>query len=665
MLESVNVPVLGAHVLSGTSLLVLALALPGTLVTAWIVGRMLAVRRSFGQTVASAVFGWAVGGGIALAIADQRSNPNSGFVRNVLLFSAVGSMVSSVWIEFLGRPGALARAQTGLSSIPRPIRSLRRRGQRVQRYAQITGIAARHGLLPVVGMGRHSGEHRGPVARRLRLALEDAGGMFVKLGQVLSTRPDLVSDDVADELSKLQDAVAPAPREELAAVLESELGGAVDEVFAEFDWEPVAAASIGQAHRARLQSGETVIVKVQRPGVAELVDRDLEVLERVADAIESRTSWGPRWDVRGIAREFAERLREELDYLVEAQNAAQIGAHLPSGSTVRVPKVHDDLTTSRVLVMEWLDGVSVREADRVDELAVDRTRLANDLLRTMLHQILAEGRFHSDPHPGNVMVLRDGRLGLIDFGATGVLDPLEQAAVREVMFALANNDPDLLRQAMLRVAEVHGPVDDEALERALARFIGRNLAAGAQPTPAMFNELLQLLHAFDMSFPTGLTTFFRALVTLDGTLRTVAPGFQTIDEAERAALELVGDRLAPENLQAIARDELVRLLPTLRRIPRQLDRIVTATERDGLRLRVSLLSDARDVVGVTRLVNRVVLAVLGTAVGGVGVALVAIPGGPPFTGDTSLFRFFGYFALFCSTVLIMRVLVAVLRDGLN
>jgi ubiquinone biosynthesis protein len=574
-------------------------------------------------------------------------------------------MTASVWIEFLARPGAMARAQTGLSRIPRPIRSLRRRGQRVQRYAQITGIAARRGLGPALGMGRQSRDERAPVARRLRMALEDAGGMFVKLGQVLSTRPDLVSDDVAAELARLQDAVPPAGRDELATVLEEELGTSVDAVFAEFEWQPVAAASIGQAHRARLRTGEVVIVKVQRPGVAELVDRDLEVLARVAEAIETRTSWGARWDVRGLAREFSDRLREELDYRVEAQNAAQIGGHLPPDTRVRVPRVYEDLTTSRVLVMEWLDGVSVRQADRVDELGVDRRQLAGELLRTVLHQILSEGRFHSDPHPGNVMVLADGRLGLIDFGATGMLDPLEQGAVREVMFAMANNDPDLLRQAMLRVADAHGPVDDEALERALARFIGRHLGAGAQPSPAMFNELLHLLHGFDLSFPTGFSTFFRALVTLDGTLRTVAPGFRTIDEAERAALEIVGDRLAPEELEVVARQELIKLLPTLRRIPRQLDRIVTTTERDGLRLRVSLLSEPRDVVGVTRLVNRFVLALLGAAVGGVSVALIAIRGGPPFAGDTSLFRFFGYFGLFCSTVLIMRVLVAVLRDGVN
>jgi ubiquinone biosynthesis protein len=660
-----NVPLLAAPSLGGKAVLVIGLALPATLLTAWIAGRMLGVRRSLSLTVASAVFGWVTGSAISLAIAGQRSNPNSGFVRNVILFCAFGSMASSVWIEFLARPGALARAQSGLSRIPRPFKSLRRRGQRMQRYAQITGIAARRGLGPALGMGRAARDERIPVARRLRLALEDAGGMFVKLGQVLSTRPDLVPAPVAAELAQLQDAVSPVPRDELEVVLEAELGAAVDEVFAEFDWEPVAAASIGQAHRARLHNGDDVIVKVQRPGISELVDRDLEVLERVAEAIESRTSWGAQWDVRGIAREFADRLREELDYRVEGQHAAHIGGHLPAGSRVRVPAVHEGLTTSRVLVMEWLDGVSVRQADRVDELGVDRDRLAQELLRTVLHQILTDGRYHSDPHPGNVMVLGDGQLGLIDFGATGALDPLEQSAVREVMLALSRSDPDLLRQAMLRVADVHGPVDDEALERALARFIGRHLGPGAQPSPVMFTELLQVLARFDLSFPTGLSTFFRALITLDGTLRVLAPGFQTIDEAERAAVALVGDQLSPAALGDVARDELIKLLPTLRRIPRQLDRIVTATERDGLRLRVSLLSERRDVVGLTRLVNRLVLAFLGAAVGGVSVALIAIKGGPPSTGDTSLFRFFGYFGLFCSTVLIMRVLVAVLRDGVN
>lgn len=652
--------------LGGNAVLVIGLALPASFVVAWIAGRVLGVRRSLGLSAGSAVLGWVGGSALSLLIAANQDEPWSNFTRNVFLFSGLAALAASVWIEFLARPGALARAQSGLTSVPRPIRSVKRRASRVHRYAQIMRIAAHYGLgkqLGIEDVEEETTDTPAPMARRLRLALEECGGMFVKLGQVLSTRPDLVSAPVAAELSNLQDHVRPAPEDEVRELLHDELGAQVEDLFAEFDWDPVAAASIGQAYRACLPSGEHVVVKVQRPHIAEAVERDLDVLDEIAKAIESRTTWGADYGVRELTNEFAERLREELDFRTEARNANEIAAHLPPDSPVRVPVVHQTMTTSRVLVMEWLDGVSIRDSDAVDELGVDRMKLAEQLLTTMLQQMLVDGRFHADPHPGNVMVLADGRLGLIDFGATGVIDPLQQAAVRDVMLGVATDDPDLLRRALIQVATLRKPVDDDELERALARFMARHLAGGQAPDASMFNDLLQLMFGFGVQLPAELSTFFRALVTLDGTLQTLAPGYDTIGAAQRIAAGWIREQITPATLQDAARDELIRLGPMLRRLPRQLDRLFTMAQRDGVRARVSLFADDHDVAVITRLVNRFVLAFVGGAVGIVSVLLLDIPGGPSFSGDTSLFRFFGYFGLFCATVLLMRVIVAVLRDG--
>jgi predicted unusual protein kinase regulating ubiquinone biosynthesis (AarF/ABC1/UbiB family) len=233
--------------------------------------------------------------------------------------------------------------------------------------------------------------------------------------------------------------------------------------------------------------------------------------------------------------------------------------------------------------MEWLDGISVREVERIDALGHDRARLAESLLRSSLRQMLVDGRFHADPHPGNVLVLADGRLGLIDFGATGRLDPLQQAS----------------------------------------------------------------------------------MVTLEGTLTTLSPGYLVIEAAEQIAAEWARASLAPSSLEELARRELGSLALLLRRTPRQLDRIATIVQRGDLQARVRLFTDPEDVRTVTRLLNRLVLAGLGGLVGLLSVMLLGTQGGPPFTGDTSLFQFFGYFGLFCATVLILRVVVAILRDGLN
>ena len=644
------------------------LSLPGVLVLAWVVGRLLGVRRSWTTTLLSGLIGWVGGVALSLAIASQRTDMSEGFTRNVWLFSTLGVMSASVWIELLAKPGTLARAQTGLTSIPHPIKAVKRRGRRVSRYAQITRIAIRNGLGPSLGLGRHSEDgaaRQVPFARRLRHSLEECGGMFVKMGQVASTRSDLVSPPVAQELSHLQDHVAPAPPEGVRELLEDELGAPVDEVFAEFDWNPLAAASIGQVHCARLHGGQRVVVKVQRPGIANSVNRDLDVLDELATMVEQRTAWGPDYHVSDLADEFSERLREELDFEIEARNASDIAANLDDDSDVRIPAVFRDLTSRRVLVMEWMDGVSVRETDEIDGLGLDRRELAEDLLRTMLRQMLIDAQYHADPHPGNVMVLRDGRLALIDFGAASRIDPLQQTAIREVMIGVSQRDPDLLRQAVLQVATLRRDVDDEELERALARFMTRHLAPGMVPSAAMFNDLLQLFFTFGINLPPELSTFFRALITLEGTLTTLSPGYPVIDRAEAIAAEWMRARLAPSSLEELAREEIIRMGPLLRRLPRRLDRMANQIERGNLRARVSLFSDPHDEGVVTKLVNRTVLALTGGVVGVIGVMLINVRGGPPFAGQTSLYEFFGYFALFCSVVLIMRVIVSVLHDGVN
>ncbi len=497
----------------GDELWLLVPALVFALVASALVGRVLGVRRSFAATLVSGTLGWIVGAVVALWIAADTHPASDGFSRNLFLFSLLGSMAAAVWLEFLARPGVLVRAQTGLQSVPHPVRSLRRRGRRVQRYAEITRIAVRNGLGPSLGLGRKEDvEAAGarPPVRRLRLALEECGGMFVKLGQVLSTRTDLISPQAAAELGLLQDHVRPAPRDAIAEVLEEELDTPVPEVFPGFDWQPLAAASIGQVYRAQLPDGSPVVVKVQRPGIDESVRVDLSVLEELGHVVESRTSWGREYRVDELVDEFSARLREELDYRIEARNAHSIASTMPVDAHIRVPYVYDELSTSRVLVMEWLDGTSVREVDWSAARVADRVELADSLLQAFLEQMLQEGVFHADPHPGNVMLLADGHLALIDFGAAGRLDPVQQAALRDLMAGVSRRDADAVVQAVLQVASLRRGVDVNDFERALARFMAQHLAPGSQPDAAMFNAMLRLMFDYGITMPAEWSTFFRA-----------------------------------------------------------------------------------------------------------------------------------------------------------
>jgi ubiquinone biosynthesis protein len=651
----------------GDDLWLLVPAFVFALVAGALVGRVLGVRRSVAATLATGILGWALGAAVAIVLAAQAEAGLEHFARNLFLFSLFGTMAAAVWIEFLARPGMIARAQTGLQSIPHPVRSMRLRSRQVRRYAEISRIAVRNGLGPSIGLGRGNGSaargERRPTARRLRFALEECGGMFVKLGQVVSTRSDLISPDVAAELSLLQDDVRAAPREHVEELLDDELGAPSSEVFASFDWHPLAAASIGQVYRAQLHDGSSVVVKVQRPGVGDTVEVDLSVLEELGTVAETRTSWGSEYRVRELIDEFGARLREELDYRIEARNAHTIGACLPPGSRVYVPRVHEELSTSRVLVMEWLDGVDVRQVAWDEARPADRVKIADQLLRTFLEQMLQEGVFHADPHPGNVMLLADGRLALIDFGAAGRLDALQQAALRDMLAALTRRDADGVVQAVLQVARLRRGVDIADFERALARFMAQHLAPGSRPDAAMLNAMLRLFFDFGITLPAEWSTFFRALVVLEGTLTTIAPSYSVIDAAESIAGQWVRSQITPGSVQQAVRDEVLRTVPMLRRLPRHVDRAFSMLEREGLRVRVSHFADEHDERVVTKLVNRLALAFLAGTIAIGSVGLIAIEGGPAFSSDTSLLRVLGYFGLFCATVLAMRVIVSALRDG--
>jgi ubiquinone biosynthesis protein len=389
------------------------------------------------------------------------------------------------------------------------------------------------------------------------------------------------------------------------------------------------------------------------------------VLAELGRVVETRTSWGAEYHVMDLVDEFSSRLREELDFRIEARNAHAIATSLPTGSRVSVPDVYDDLSTSRVLVMEWLDGVSVRDVAWGEARDAERAKIADVLLGTFLEQMLQYGVFHADPHPGNVMLLADGRLALIDFGAAGRLDSVQQAALRELMASVSRRDADGVAQAVLQVASLRRGVDIADFERALARFMAQHLAPGSRPDAAMFNAMLRLFFEFGITLPPEWSTFFRALIVLEGTLMTIAPGYSVIDAAEAIAGQWMRAQITPGTVQQAIRDEVLRTVPMLRRLPRHVDRAFSMLEREGVRVRVSHFQDEDDVRVVTTLVNRAILAFLAGSIGAFSVGLIAIEGGPPFSGNTSLFRVFGYFGLFCATVLAMRVIVAVLRDRLN
>ena len=543
--------------------------------------------------------------------------------------------------------------------IPHPIRGARAMGRRVLRYVEVARIWIHRGLLHTGDDAEVAGSRLG---RSLRLSFEDAGGLFVKLGQAMAQQPQLVTPAVAAELAQLQEGAAPADLDAARNVIEEDLGP-LDEVFAEFGSEPLGSASIAQTYLARLRRGGEVVVKVQRPGVAEAIEHDLDILRRQADRFDRRTTWAKSIGLKELVVGFDERTREELDFRIEAANESLAARAAGEDDAIVVPAVIDGLCTQRVLVEERAPGRGVGALDAFagwDE--GKRTVLADGLLSLMLRQMLSGQPFHADPHPGNVFLRPDGRLELIDFGAVGRLDPYERAAFLDLLRGVQGQDPPLLREGLLRIGTPARPVDEEALDRELGRLLSRGVGTDGRLNPRMFEDLLFVLRDFHIVLPRSTTTLLRTFVTLLGTLEIIAPGYRVTEAAQRLSGELLAAPEMPHDLRELVTDQAARNAHIIQRLPREVDALVRVLLRGDFGARVRLWSDEEDVRVARGMVNRAVMAIVASALS-VASALMLSAGSAPALNGVPVVNVLGAIGTFFGVLLLLRVVIQIVREG--
>jgi ubiquinone biosynthesis protein len=649
---------------------VLATSTVLVVVLAWAARRLLGLPVGALRTLIAGLLGFAAAWILGRWLQAAQPGHTVAFLTVALGVPLVVAMAFLVAAEVLVPSGTL----------PQPVELIReaRRGlARSRRYAQISRIAVRHGLGPYL-RGRRlrptdPAEGRAALAASLRRALEEGGVTFTKLGQLLSTRRDLLPDEFIAELSQLQDQAEPAPWDQVAAVIAGSLGAPPEEIFAELRPEPAAAASIAQVHKARLRCetgpGAEVAVKVQRPGIRATVEQDLDILLRLAAQLEDRTHWARAVGTVGVAQGFAAAIREELDFRVEARNMAAVTASWPDqqravGGNVAVvlPAVHDQLCTEHVLVIEWMDGVNLRAAGPlIDDHGLDRAELSRALLRSMVYQITEGGVFHADPHPGNVLVLTDGRLAWLDFGSVGRLDVQQRSALQDLLLSLGRADPAALRDALLELVTRTDEVDEQQLERALGQFMARHLVGATGVTAEMFTDLFRLASRFELAIPAEIATVLRALGTLEGTLALLTPDIDITAEARQYADHLV-KQMSPRTLPRTAAEDMAALLPVLRRLPRRFDRVTSALEQGRLSINVRLFADERDRRVVSGLTYQFLLTLIGATSGIAAALLLGTTSGPKVTSSVTLYQVIGYNLFIVAAILVLRVLFTIFKN---
>jgi ubiquinone biosynthesis protein len=647
------------------NLLVVVLTLLTVLAFGALVRRLLGVRVGWIRTVLFALVAFLLAQALLTAMLPVDETDPVTVILFLALAVCCASMLAMVGV-------VLAEVIVPEGSLPGPIelwRSWRMRVARTRRYAQILRIAGRHGLGRFLRGQRHSGLEsslfRRDLARSLRRALDEGGITFVKLGQQLSARRDLLPEEFVHELTLLQDRAAPVPWPEVSAVLSSELGRPVEDMFVSVDPQPLAAASVAQVHAARLPDGDDVVIKVQRPEVAVVVERDLDVLVQLSGTLQARTRWGRSLGLPDLARGFAEALREELDFTTERDNLRAMAAVLSAGPArhVRVPVPYAPLSTRRVLVLQRLSGTPLASAESLLATlgAEHRHRIAAELLDTVLDQVLEHGLFHVDLHPGNVLVDDDGSVGLLDLGSVGRLDATTRHATGQLLAALGRADSLAATDALLELVERPDDVDERDLERALGALMVRYAAPGVTASAAAFPALFRLITTHRLAIPPPVAAVFRAFATLEATLVTIDPTFDLIAQARASGQDRMGAALSPRRLRQTAEDELVAVLPVLRRLPRRADRIAAALEHGRLNVNVSLFADARGRRLANDLLNRTLLTVLGATAGIMAVLLLGTQNSPQVTESVALFPLLAYGLLIIAVVLVLRVLIVIFR----
>lgn len=529
--------------------------------------------------------------------------------------------------------------------------------RRTRRYLALAWIVATSGLSRQL---RH-GPDSAAFGKALVTVLNRSGVTFIKLGQILSTRPEIVSGPLADALESLQTKAAPAPATDIRRVIREEWACEIEDVLASFDEEPLAAASIAQVHSGRLRDGTPIVIKVQRPGAREQVAVDGDILLRFTEMAERRFDWGRAMGIAALGRGLVASLHEELDYRREAQNTLAVTHALSGHPGIETPTVYPDLVRERVLVMTRLAGgpASV-EAARLDVSA--RQTLAADLLAATFESILVHGVFHADLHPGNILLLDDDRLGLLDFGAVGVIDAETRQLLATLLLALVTDDNVSATTALTMAFDVDPRVDRRALQRDLGRVMTL-LAQTRQESAATFAGVFTVLRDHGIAVPGDVAAAFRTLASLDGTIRALDPSSGLFAAAEKTLPAIASELVSSDRVDRFVETSALTSAVITRRLPARVEHVSNLLARGELAIHSRAFSEASDRAWLGSMLDDAVSAVFAVVAIALGCAFFLAPGGTAITPVLSAYDLVAAVLGFVGLVLTLRLVVRLFTRG--
>lgn len=541
--------------------------------------------------------------------------------------------------------------------------------KRQKRLREVVGIAVTNGVTRTMKYARAREDER-ELAKALRDTLEQCGGVFIKFGQVLSTRKELLSPIFIDELEKLQQHVKPLSEQQVDQIISENFNAGTNQIFSYISKTPLASASIGQVHKAVLkETDEPVVVKFLRPDVKHIMQDDLSILMEFARWITSKSHWAENLGFYDLAKGFSMALKEEIDFNIEARNMEQVAKIVERGSIdVKVPKVYRECSNSNVVVMEYIKGKSVTVADGLfTELGTDRHQFAQTLLYSFLEQALISGIFHADPHPGNIYIEEPtGRVAILDYGAVGRLAELQQEGLKYFLVGIHQNDAALVVDGIAQLVENAEQINRHEMEQAISQILLKINYVSTIPTDELMYSIFSVVREFGLHFYPSVNVALRAIVTLDGTLSIICPGFRIFSEVKDFSNDYLKSSFLkpfkhPGETKNLIEEELALMLPNIRKIPRRLDQLFRKVESGKIILHHDIFSDKANSMFVTQLFSRFILLMVGITFGIISVALLAIS---QFIHNAYAIYLntAAYLGLFLCAILLVRLSIQAIRD---